>query len=340
MIKKFLSKTPKRKYKDALRIATQSAVSAAATYAILTGFGLPQVFVGVLSAVLVVESSIGNTLEQSKGRVSATVVGSIIGFICATLIPYGAATAISLAIAMFIMNAISTFRPSWRYGVVAAVAIALGSPDNAIDMSIDRIISIFIGITIGILSSLIFWPEKASSRANKHFRQALRVASERFTNALENTRTSGADDEETSVKFHNQLSNARDALKSIKIEDVSQLRLQIDNVEKLYNSILIIHRVAAHSEKGVSDGKAGIKNDAERVRELACEITQSLADNEAIGKEKLDEFSSCVNQVRSNIHLSESDSDINILRNALLFGLAEVESAILDLCDNTLDIKN
>lgn len=335
MIKKFFSKIPKSKSKDAFRVAIQSAISAAATYAVLTGFDLPQVFVGVLSAVLVVEANIGNTLQQSKGRVSATVVGSIIGFICATLIPYGAATALSLAIAMFIMNAISTFRPSWRYGVVAAVAIALGSPDNAIEMSIDRIISIFIGITIGILSSLIFWPEKASSRADKHFRQALKAASKRFINALENTRTDGTDDEETSVKFHNELGNARTALKPIKIEDVSQLRLQIDNVEKLYNSVLIIHRVAAHSEKGVSDGKAGIKKDAERVKELACEITQSLADKEVVDNEKLDEFSRCVEQVRSNIHLSESDSDINILRNALLFGLAEVETAILDLCNNT-----
>jgi len=333
MIKKFFSNIPKSKTKDAFRLAIQSAISASVTYTTLTVFNLPEVFVGVLSAVLVVEPSIGNTLEQSKGRVTATVVGSIIGFICVVLIPYGGATVISLIITMFIMNAIASFRPSWRYGVVAALAIAMGSPDDAIDMSVDRITSIFIGIVVGIVVSLIIWPEKASSRADKHLRLALKAAAQRFENAVENTRTSGAEDRKTSSKFHKSLSDAKEALQAVKIENVNQLKKQIQNVERLYNSILIIHRVALHSNTGVSDGDAGIEKDTEKVKETACEITISLANNEEVDRKQLEEFKACVDTVKTNLEYSETDGDLNILRNTLLFGITEIKAAILDLCE-------
>ena len=84
MLEKIPFDVSKEKVRDAFRLALQSSISAVITYSLMQSFGLPEIFVGVLSAVLVVEPSIGNTFNQAQGRIVATIVGSAIGFILAT----------------------------------------------------------------------------------------------------------------------------------------------------------------------------------------------------------------------------------------------------------------
>ncbi|WAC02233.1 hypothetical protein N7U66_00105 [Lacinutrix neustonica] len=52
--------------KDAFRPALQSAVAAIIAFVIMKSLGLPEVFLCVLSAVLIVEPSIGNTISQAE----------------------------------------------------------------------------------------------------------------------------------------------------------------------------------------------------------------------------------------------------------------------------------
>ena len=52
---------------------------------------------------------------------------------------YGTAAAIALSI---LVNAVAALRPAWRYGVVAALALALGSESNMLQTAMDRSLSI------------------------------------------------------------------------------------------------------------------------------------------------------------------------------------------------------
>ncbi|HKJ06468.1 MAG TPA: FUSC family protein, partial [Flavobacteriaceae bacterium] len=207
----------KDKFHDALRLALQSSIAASITFLVMKSFNIPEIFLAILSAVLVVEPSIGDTFKQAKGRVYATLVGSAIGFIFVALIPWGFGTAVSLLITMFIMNGIAGLKPSWRYGVVAAVAISLGSEENALATSLDRLIAIVIGITIGILATSVIWPNKASKRANNHLRKALNACKERLEIAYENSKTDDKEDaSEVADNFHTYLGRAKGAAEAIK----------------------------------------------------------------------------------------------------------------------------
>ncbi|MEM8756940.1 MAG: FUSC family protein, partial [Planctomycetota bacterium] len=159
--------------KDAARLSVQTAVSAAAMYTLMRALGLPEIFVGVLSAVLIVQPSLGSTLGSGMRRVLATVVGCAIGVVTVLAIPYGYGTAGALAISMLVMNAVASFRPDWKYGVVAAVAISMSANENALQAAGFRALSIGIGVAVGILTSVVVWPEMASTRCERKLTETL-----------------------------------------------------------------------------------------------------------------------------------------------------------------------
>jgi uncharacterized membrane protein YgaE (UPF0421/DUF939 family) len=97
--------------RDTARLAIQSACAATVTFLAMQWAGLPEKFVGVLSSVLVVQPSAGNTIGAAWDRILATLIGCIIGIVCLTLLPGGYGTAVALAVAMLAMNAVAGFRP-------------------------------------------------------------------------------------------------------------------------------------------------------------------------------------------------------------------------------------
>lgn len=323
--------------KGALRLALQSAFAAIGAYGLLQALGIPEVFVGVLSAVLVVGPSIGNTFSEAKGRIVSTLVGSAIGFVLVSFMPWGVGTAVSLGLCMFVINMIAHFKPSWRYGVVAAVAIALGSENNTITMTLNRLISIGIGVTVGIFVSLSVLPDKAEDRARRYLRRALRNASRRFEIAVANTRVAKEEQEdsgETADNFYTNLSYAKGAAQAIKFnKDQSIILQQIENTEKLYNSILIIHRVADQSEKGVSDEEAGIEENAEELKEMACSLIKQLANQEQKQDIDLEEFTQLVQTTQKNINTNANNKEVNIRRHTFIFGLTEIRDSIHHLLE-------
>lgn len=314
---------------DALRLAIQSALAAIITYVIMTSIDMPELFLGILSAVLIVEPSVGDTFNQATGRVLSTVVGSAIGFVCVTLLPWGVGTAISLLIVMFVMNGVAGIKPDWRYGVVAALAITLGSESGAIDTSIDRVLAILFGVTVGVVVSLIVWPDKAENRALRYLKSALVAATERFEIAIEHTRTSDSEESvEIQGNYYKNINLAETAAAAVRFADASDIKEQIDLTKKLYNSILIVHRVAEQSERNITDGEANIEKDSEKLKNLACKLTKALAEDSKISDEELSKLASMADRLKDNLQHSEDDKSVNALRYTFLFGIHEIKDSI------------
>ena len=321
--------------KDAFRLAVQSAASITITYLVVQKFEITDIFVALLSAVLVVEPTIADTINQARNRITATFVGSVIAFFLVAILPWGLGTIISLAVTMFIINGIAGFKPSWRYGTVAAVAISLGSNDNAFDTSWNRLLAIGIGLSIGIIISLIIFPDKAENRAKRHIRKALRAAAARFEIALNNTRKKDNNDfTDAASKFHKNINAAQKTANAIKFTNKSIILRRIENTRKLYNSILIIHRVAQSSKEDITSGDSGIEKDSQIVREKASQILKALADNKEIDEKDLKIFSELVEEAKEHIVLIPDNKSINMLRQTLVFGLTEVRESIEALVKN------
>lgn len=315
-------------------MALQSSIAAAITFTVVKYFDSDEIFLAILSAVLVVERSIGNTINHAKGRVLATVVGSGIGFAFVTIIPTGYATIISLVVTMFVMNAIASFKPSWRYGVVASVAISLGAESDALQISLDRLLNIGIGITIGLIVTAVIWPEKASDRARKHLRSALNIASNRFEIAFKNTRTDKKEDAtKVANNFHSSLGNAKNAAGSIRFGKKNKINNLIDATEKLYNSILIIHRVSDSKDTTLlDDGDESVKN-AEDFNQQTCEIIKTIVNNDRVEDEKMETFKSLVRKIKKNINDLDEDKNQTVFRNAFIFGIEEIQESLFILED-------
>lgn len=319
---------------DAIRLALQSAVAASLTYFLMDYFKMPEKFLGVLSAVFIVAPSIGHTVNSAQTRLLATIIGSAIGFGLITLMPGSLGKLISLFIVMFIMNGVSGFKPEWRYGVVAALAITLSANGDTLDMTVERLLSILVGVIIGVVVSLLVWPDKAENRANRHLLKALAAVSDRFENALENTKRKDNDDSEEIIgNFNDSINKAAESAKAIRFADRNHIQEQIENTKKLYNSLLIIHRVGDQSYKKISDKSSGIEKDTASFKSIASEITKTLSKDKKVSTTKFKELEEIVEKITSVIENSEDDKRINTLRQTLVFGITEVKDSLANLIE-------
>lgn len=333
MLEQFLQRYDDRKYKDAVRLALQSAVAAAATFSVMQAFGLSEKFVGVLSAVLVVQPSLGTTIGSAVGRLAATVVGCVIGVVCLFLLPDGYGTAAALAISMLVMNAVASFKPDWRYGVVAAVALALGAEANAVQIAIDRTIAIGGGVIMGILVSLIVWPERSMARAEAHIRDALRAAVDLLDSVIVRARGDEAESgEEARSRFLRQLSAARDTAQQVRIADNDSLKQKISAVEQYQRGMDILNSVAKQTDAAV-EGDGSVADGVEEFRSLSSQIGRSLADGKVGSTQNQEELERCLKELRAAATRDDSSAISHVRRNALVFALDEVESSLEQLIE-------
>ena len=329
---KFIQNISKDEAKDAVRLALQSALAGTICYYGMVLFNMPEKFVGILSAVLVIESSIGNTFQQAKGRLLSTVVGAAIGILFITLIPWQLGVILSLLLSLFILNGISSFKPEWRYGVVAAVALALSSNEDTFSLATDRLLSIGFGVLVGILISLLVWPEKSEDRTLSFVRKALKNTLDRFKVAFENTRESeNKSFRKISNNFSTNINQAKKTAGSITFKNTQYINELISASEKLYNSITIIHRVAEKSNNNISNGDAGIEKDSEKVIKKACTLIEKFSKKEDVSDKEIEEFSDLIETTKANINLDTTKISVNILRSTFMFGLSEVEDSITSI---------
>ncbi|WAC02232.1 hypothetical protein N7U66_00100 [Lacinutrix neustonica] len=259
----------------------------------------------------------------------ATIVGSIIGYGITALIPFNVGTAISLGIAMLVINFISGFKKSWRYGVVAAVAIALGSESNLLDTSMDRLISIGIGVAIGTLITFIIRPDKAEDRANRFLRDAIRAANKRFNVAITNTRYENNKDGSAHANiFHKNINYAQDMLNATQFADKSNIQDRIDHTKNLYNSIIIIHRVGEESHSNITNGSSNIEQDSKTTKTLVSDILNRLANGEKVEQDIIIEFSDQIETLIDNVQMDHEDKTITMLRQTFVFGLTEMKQSL------------
>lgn len=326
----------RREARDAARLALQSAAAAAGTFLLMRSLGLPEEFVGVLSAVLVVQPSAGNTLGAAQDRVVATLVGSGIGIVCLLLLPSGYGTAVALAVSMLVMNALAGLRPEWRYGSVAAVALSLGSAGSLFDTALDRSVAIALGAAVGAAVTFVVWPDSATKRARRHLRAALRATAERLDAAVESARSEEHDDAaEARDKYHENLRNARKAAAGIRFGKRRAVDARIDATERLYNSALIMNRVAEETNRA-TEGDAELDEAVEAIRDAACKATLALAgeeEEEAPG-DHLETIRSQLERARAAVaRRGPDDPREHIFRATMVFGLGEVMDSLEDLIE-------
>lgn len=128
--------------------------------------GLPQSYWAVLTAVIVMQASLGGALKASIDRIVGTIAGALWGVIVALIVPHGGswllATALTLVLAPLAL--LVAFKPAYRIAPATAIIVLLGATSQEmgpIVPALHRVLEIGIGSVVGLAVALLVLPARA-----------------------------------------------------------------------------------------------------------------------------------------------------------------------------------
>jgi uncharacterized membrane protein YccC len=138
-------------------------VAAILAFATAWVFALPEGYWAVISAVVVMQSSLGGTLGASLDRLMATVAGAMVGAACVSLrelTPLPEILVLTLAVGPTAL--LAALRPSFRVTPITAVIVLVGaSPGAGLLTAFHRVMEITIGCFVGVLTARLVLPDRA-----------------------------------------------------------------------------------------------------------------------------------------------------------------------------------
>ena len=298
------------------------------TWILMEALKMPERFVGVLSACLVMKATMGSTLVAGRQRVAATLLGCALGLICLLALPQGYGTAVAIMIPVALVSLVAGFKPEWSYGVVGAIALAIGADGNIMEVALDRSASIGLGAAVSIVCALVVFPEKSSTRTERHLRMAL----DAIGDFLEAAASWISSDEEVDTRearrdFAKHLAGAKDSVEGVNLADDAVLREKIEWVDRLYVSVVFLKRVGERDERG-TEGNQEVVTMAKTAREFAKHIAACDGDMDG-------EFDALEGQLSSlERALRRPDDDgAEVERRTVAFAMKEVTDSMRKLAE-------
>ena len=321
----FFIRTIKSQKRDILRLSLRSAIAAVITYGIIIHLRPEQAFLAILSSVLILDFHIGSTISGARNRVLATLLGSVLGLLSVWLLPHGWGTPIALFVTMLIMNAIASLKGEWRYGVVAAISISLGADSDALVISIDRLIAIGTGAGVGVLVSFIVMPHKAEVRARNYMRRALTYIGDRFTIVIHNTQSEdGKSTKEPRRKYQENMTAARQSAKQIKFYNTKNIWKCIEAIDKVYNSVVIVDRIAAKTKTEISGETSGIRNNVDEFMEIITTILDNISNSEFENEAGFEKMEAIISDIQHDIKFKDKNHETLNMQHTFLFAIGEI----------------
>jgi uncharacterized membrane protein YccC len=320
--------------RDGLRFALQTAVAAVVIYLTLRMVGLQgQVFVGILSAVYIVQPSIGGTMNAARTRLVATVVGSAIGLACLFAMPAGWGTATAIFVTMLILNSMAALKPEWMYGTVAAVALSLNAEGDLVTVALERCAAIGLGAGLGLLTTVVIWPDSARERFERHMDAALRAIRKALAHVADKATI---EDPEGGIdgraEARDALGDAREALDALRASDAASRTKRVDAARDLLDGIALLDRVTTRT--GDLSGRGPLSGSTETFRDEVGEILGRLAG----GDRPRPDARGRLRAAREEVLETEDEVELSgmsgiDLAPVLAFALTQIEEAVGALLD-------
>ena len=149
-----------------LKLALRVTIAGTLAYAITRVFDLPQGYWAAITAVVVMQASVGGSLKAALERFSGTLAGAIYGGVIAALIPHGSPLSLGLAIvlALFPLALLAAVNPGFRVAPITSLIMLLPPTGQAIGplaSAIDRVPEITLGNIVGVVVALFVLPARA-----------------------------------------------------------------------------------------------------------------------------------------------------------------------------------
>ncbi len=322
--------------RDVLRTSLQSAVAGGLTWLAGSALGSPHVSWAIISALYVVSQSVGASLSSGISRMVGTLLGTVIGIASVWTLGGEDYTGLRVAIAALLTSALVTFRPDWRYGIVAATIVAVEPDGNVLGGALGRVLAILLGTAIGFAATAVIWPQTAGKRVSRSIGQAIMTCSKLVRRGVDAALGEEVELNTLHQQFLAQDGAARDAASSVRRKSRRKdLYDTIGALERLWHALIILDRVA-HEEHTFDLAEDGDLPDAlSRLRQSAADRLESLAHSGHASDGQGERFKDRLDEVDALIARSEGESS-----GESATGFAGLRFALLELGRNIRELEN
>src|SRR5229473_2283110 len=164
-------------YRPEAGLTLRMSAAGLITFAIAHLLGLTQIYWAVLTAVIVMQASIGGSLKAMIDRFIGTIGGAGWGVVVTLTLPHQSmlSTGLALAVALVPLAAAVAFRPGYRIAPVTAVIVLLAYPDQTgiVEAALDRVLEIGLGGVVALGVALLVAPARAQDLLSAAGRDAL-----------------------------------------------------------------------------------------------------------------------------------------------------------------------
>lgn len=146
-----------------LRLAAKVAVAAGGAFVLATLLNLPQGYWSVISALIVVQGSVGGTLVAAQERAVGTLLGAAVGGAAAFLHPHSLIqTSVALTVTVAVLAFVAAGRPSLRLAPVTAaiLLVATANQSDSLVFAGERVLEVLLGCAVGIAATALVFPAR------------------------------------------------------------------------------------------------------------------------------------------------------------------------------------
>ncbi len=174
---------------DAWKQGARTAVAGLSTYLLAQYFELPQGYWSVITAIMIVQETMGATLQAARDRLIGTIAGAVIGFLLAAVTPSGIlGSTIGLTISIGWLAVFATRYPSLRIAPLTAAIMFVATPSHAdaIVSAAHRVEEILLGCVVAIAVQLLVFPKRARTLLRAEVARVLALTADVITHAEDN----------------------------------------------------------------------------------------------------------------------------------------------------------
>jgi uncharacterized membrane protein YccC len=149
-----------------MKLALRVTIAGTLAFAITRALDLPQGYWAAITAVVVMQTSVGGSLKAALDRFSGTLAGAAYGGIIAALLPHSSPVSLGLAVvaALFPLALLAAVSPSFRVAPVTSLIMLLpptGLEIGPLASAFDRVAEITLGNVVGVVVALFVFPARA-----------------------------------------------------------------------------------------------------------------------------------------------------------------------------------
>jgi len=144
--------------------AAKTALAAALCWWLARRFGLHDGYWGSISAIIVLQSNVGSTVNASRDRILGTLIGAVLGFSFSLFgaLPWNYILAVLAAV---IVCGLLGLRSSSRLaGVTITIVMLVEKTGPRWSLARDRVVEVVLGIVVALAVTTLVFPDRARLR--------------------------------------------------------------------------------------------------------------------------------------------------------------------------------